>query len=129
MKANELRLNNYALEDGEIVKIVYTSQIHHAENLEPIPLTEEWLLKFGFEKNTGDNVVDSLDYELINRRKGIRLAPYAFSHGKPITEDGYLFIFRMDVGLDFEHIADIYEVHQLQNLYFSLVGEELTIKE
>ena len=74
----------------------------------PIPLTEEWLLKFGFVSNpyqdiyyikNGDNsfVID------INKTRG-------------------------KLELFWKHI-DLKYVHQLQNLYFALTGEELTIKQ
>lgn len=75
--------------------------------IEPIPLNEEWLLKFGFEKKLGN-------YELENFR---------FNINKPINFDGFLFCEGYSVITD-----KIQYVHQLQNLYFALTNEELTIK-
>jgi hypothetical protein len=73
------------------------------ESISPIPLTEEWLLKFGFRINTVD--------------------------GLPWYEKECL---TLDYMFDFErHDAStnrVHYVHQLQNLYFALTGEELTIK-
>jgi len=65
IKVNEIRIDNYLKAPlGEIMQV---KQIGHKDNpnyiyctyengfgvngFEPIPLTEEWLLKFGFEKH------------------------------------------------------------------------------
>lgn len=71
---------------------------------EPIPLTEEWLLKFGFE----------VPYEFGASKGEIHLA---LEHG----------IYRYYVNS--EYWKDIDYVHQLQNLYFALTGEELCIQQ
>ena len=77
----------------------------HVDNLTPIPLTEEWLLKFGFVKNlTGF-------YE-----KG-RLT-YRPDYGWQILSQWVK---------DWVGVAPILYVHQLQNLFYSLCGEELNI--
>ena len=64
MKASELRIGNYFL-DGED-KLCKTHSINHnyiicwinkhigsldIKYVKPIPLTEEWLIKFGFRKD------------------------------------------------------------------------------
>jgi hypothetical protein len=56
MKQTELRIGNYvALPNNIVVKIsredfaIYKG-FANIEDYNPIPLTEEWLLKFGFEK-------------------------------------------------------------------------------
>lgn len=67
----------------------------------PIPLTEEWLLKFDW-----------------NGYKQFCINSY-FS----IDTKGCLWYCGDFTGIVLEYI------HQLQNLYFSLTGEELTIKE
>jgi hypothetical protein len=73
--------------------------------IKPIPLTEEWLLKFGFLKN----LTSWTNWEKPNNTKEVRL----------IIQGKYLFY----NGRIIEH------VHQLQNLYYSLTGEELELKE
>ena len=67
MKANELRIGNYLIYKEEIHKVRGLDISHglviepikiphegypcvHSDTIKPIPLTEEWLLKFGFEK-------------------------------------------------------------------------------
>lgn len=74
------------------------------EDFEPILLTEEWLLRFGFEKS---GLYWTNGLMIIN----------------PTSED---FVF--DYGMT-KHQSRIKYVHQLQNLFHALTGEELTIKE
>ena len=146
IKANELRIGNYvsdnifiystiAIEEEVLrAKIDHNYNIKKSEvedfykegeyslnyfNLEPIPLTEEWLIKFGFERkdytiaasfHIGYNPVikdwlfeltwikDSNDYSL---------------GGFPFYRNGFF---------------ELKHVHQLQNLYFALTFNELTIQ-
>jgi len=86
------------------------------EDIEPIPLTEEWLLKFGFERVTPtENGYDNdCAYELKN------FGRIALKNGVLIP-DQYYFL----AGLDF----NLKHVHELQNLYFALTKKELTIKK
>ena len=83
------------------------NEIHqkHREWIEykPIPLTEEWLLKFGFESD------DEFIFE-----KDIRICK---------TKQGYVY-FDFSV---MDPICDVKYVHQLQNLHFALTGEELEL--
>jgi hypothetical protein len=112
IEANELRIGNY-LSTGVVYKIdeeeVYTiSNViqelsSSAVRIDPIPLTEEWLLKFDFE-NRGDRFYyGCLDITLIND----------------------CFVWDCSDIIDWPQIK---HVHQLQNLYFALTGQELTIK-
>ena len=73
-----------------------------------IPLTEEILLKFGFFEKLGN-------YELENFR---------FHISQPMNFDGFVFCEGYSVITD-----KIQFVHQLQNLFFALTGEELTFKK
>lgn len=108
MKASELRIGNWV--DSELrnmqIELVDFADIlkyYNANNLDhmkPIPLTEEWLEKFGFKPFVKDW-----------QRKGIII--HTRKRG---------FVLRKSVPI-------IKHVHQLQNLYFALTGEELTIKE
>ncbi|MDV3750638.1 hypothetical protein CMU19_04425 [Elizabethkingia anophelis] len=120
MKASELRIGNYLKhsELSDIIKVIAVGKdyIHILFNNEtlyesikwftPIPLTEEWLLKFGFILKSN---VDGEYYE----KNGVRVLilrsdVIQFYFGNPSTKEKY--------------------VHELQNLYFALTGEELTIK-
>ena len=80
--------------------------------VDPIPITEEWLLSFGFK----------LDYRNSEHTK-------LYSNEK-LTID-YNFT---DKYIDFDNVLlapdiKIEYVHQLQNLYYALTGEELELKK
>ncbi len=127
MKANELRIGNYvnvpiqeqcpfridAFEycSEKFIKVAQEVKLNGFEvhpltwyggDLQPIPLTEEWLLKFGFDRNGKKLTFWKID--LVEDEEGI----FSFDESR-------IYI-------------DVKYVHQLQNLYFALVGEELTIK-
>lgn len=50
MESSELRIGNYTLDHGHPEQIPYGSDIDSAGLMEPIKLTADWLIKFGFEK-------------------------------------------------------------------------------
>jgi len=116
MKATELRIGNYVefnmhepnyhhpIEDG--------IDIDNADIWNPIPLTEEWLLKFGFCQSEKDEVYyDGLFNYALNSYKSIW---HFYAHNEVNGNKWFL--------------RDLQYVHQLQNLYFALIGEELIIK-
>jgi hypothetical protein len=76
--------------------------------IKPIPLTEEWLLKFGLHSK--HNYFKSLGVHLEGGLCVCYFADNEYGHSK---ED--------EIVLKY--------VHQLQNLYFALTGEELQIKD
>lgn len=114
MKPEELRLGNYVVIDGSIQQVYEIKQDsingHIPQEVDPVPLTEEWLLKFGFEY-------------LANEQYEKHHLNLYFNWDK----DTGLFLFIEDSteSLSFKHIK---HVHQLQNIYFALTGEELEIK-
>lgn len=76
-------------------------------DLSPIPLTEEWLLKFGF--NLLGNTIS-----------------HACFGDNPITHDYMIKLIKTDKEWFYKNsYHEIKYVHQLQNLYFALTGEEL----
>jgi hypothetical protein len=79
---------------------------------EPIPLTEEWLIKLGFEKLTNSN--DGFKNTTYTYTKGISFIVYF---------DG------VRLSTNFWMGNEKHYVHQLQNLFYVLSGEELTIKQ
>lgn len=88
------------------------------EDLNGILLTEEWLLKFGFER-FGD--VGKVYSKELNRKErklfyfnGLRAVRF---YEKSNDKESWF-----DKG-------DIEFVHQLQNLYFALTGKELELKK
>jgi hypothetical protein len=119
MKANELRIGNYVQDaGGRIQKISSSLLVAIIEKVitfsEPIPLTEEWMLKFGFEKTQksyNGKIAAIIDFQLW---QGYDTDYWNFS-----TVD--------DRGDNNEVNVNLYFVHQLQNLYFALTGKELTV--
>ena len=119
MKETELRIGNWVkLKDQEVnthAQVEGLGNLQHVagqlwpiEELEPIPLTEEWLTRFGF-KEVGNNCWLVGNGFYIDFRK---------SH----IEEG--FVYWIDVNSN-DNFIQIKHVHQLQNLYFALTGEEL----
>jgi hypothetical protein len=89
------------------------------DKLNPIFLIEEWLVLLGFTEEK--DLEYSSNFILTNGRKTI-MASYH-------EEMGDLIIFyRNDVGLEFIEIGINPPVHWLQNIYFLLFDEELTLK-
>jgi hypothetical protein len=112
MISNELRIGNY-LQDfgGNVAQVIHLTK--DKTILEsPIPLTEEWLLKFGFiqkkTKGRGFYLNDILLRLENDKYETILIADDPFC-GHLVEQE-------------------IKYVHQLQNLYFALTGNELEIK-
>lgn len=141
MKANELRIGNFVKVNYggvsiicDVAKVIFNEifvkgimdddkcefvfagdpekYAGKEKGFEPISLTEEWLLKFGFDKVLPRN--DKMYY---------RLNDYF------VIEDSRVFLLGDDAFEILKLRQEIKYVHQLQNLYFALTGEELTIKE
>ena len=132
MKANELRIGNL-VNPKTICSILsiygvgnYVCDIEFCHNgnehdgafaqiavdqLAPIPITEDWLIKFGFEY-------------VANEDDGGSMIMKTYEKGEiQFTYEGEGFVYYekpwSDVQLNY--------VHELQNLYFALTDEELTI--
>jgi hypothetical protein len=115
MKPNELRIGNWVnycngkrILDAEL----FLQLLKYTTPFDPIPLTEKWLLKFGFYETTKENYVSGL-YTL-NKPDGFYINKETMCYCE----------------IDYEGTTNdrikIQYVHQLQNLYFALTGEELT---
>ena len=114
MKVNELRIGNFVQLNTNItqVDVIDYNQIIATEfglielkYIKPIPLTEEWLLKFGFYKNDELFTIEWNEFSF---------SIFDFDNGKFAINNSFNYV-------------DIIYVHQLQNLYFALTGEELII--
>jgi hypothetical protein len=88
---------------------------HDDPDYKPIPLTEEWLTKFGFNSK----------YKSVHVHWN--LSGFGLEQASDVDDDGNS-IPQKQV-FYYEFVYEIKFVHQLQNLYFALRGEELTIKE
>lgn len=84
---------------------------HDINDVTPIPLTMDWLIKFGFENKEHSSVyTKGLNYG-DDYKSDLQ---HSYSNHIMICRSG---INAMAVKCDY--------VHQLQNLYFALTGEEL----
>lgn len=116
IKANELRIGSlvYVLYKVSIITSINESDVDShdckdipIEELRPIPITEEWLVKLGFERwKKIDMIKKCGDFKIVFEE-----------HDKPICF------------LQSERMDDLKYIHQLQNLYFALTNEELTITQ
>jgi hypothetical protein len=130
MKASELRIGNYVSNPplSDCRKIDYLDIRDHAESrliqpFDPIPLTEEWLIKFGFfvkEEISNDNFFGCHLYQ--NNDEFVIPYENTFHYIRDISSSEH------DGSTEYR-TTEIKYVHQLQNLYFALTGEELTIKD
>jgi hypothetical protein len=106
MKAEELRIGNWVKDENGPYQI---KGEHLDEDNFPtiqtweIPLTQEWLLKFGFEfKAVGSEFI------------GHNMILHNWLNSREYVSWG---------------VVKLKYVHQLQNLYFALTGRELTLKD
>jgi hypothetical protein len=123
MIQTELRLNNLFNAEIGVVKVesilgstfrVYCHSIdeecladYSIDDISGIPLTPEWLVRMGFEDGTTENL-KKVTSAILHRE----------SNGTYLLYSGHNNLY---VPLEF--------VHQLQNLFYALVGTELEIKE
>ena len=129
---NELRIGNLVDLGNRIAKIIEIGHlscvvadleetqdtIEDYQRTKPIPLTEEWLYKFGFKDiDKSDN--DYITYTDSNHNYYLQLDVRRKDGKYSILDNSF------DDLRDFS-MVDVMYVHQLQNLYFALTGEELS---
>jgi hypothetical protein len=122
MKETELRIGNWVWH--EVILDYYEVgrldiEINYSHEFSELEITEEWLLKFGFEKT--DDYGDIVYYA--PRNHGNRHYYVCFDHDD--ISFG-LSVFNNCTSLIYDNKWLQY-VHQLQNLYFALTGEELVL--
>jgi uncharacterized protein YciU (UPF0263 family) len=117
MKVQELRIGNLLEFDWCIHKVesihlegcVGLNDIMYEEvyidDLKPIQLTEQWLIRFGFKLNP--EFIKEIVYELQSEEFQL------------VNDCGGWFLGNEETDLQ------ITSVHQLQNIYFALTGKEL----
>lgn len=135
MKASELRIGNLVYRKGYVYEITSIQKesfsstrtsgyefaiinepfIGQELDESPIPLTEDWLLKFGGKQ---DDYYKGIVIEIILLSG--REARFIFQ------KSGYLILHDCRKNIV---IGKIPFVHQFQNIHFTLTGSELTIKE
>lgn len=130
IQPNELRIGNWVLEGGEPSLIYSLSiggltfhkvndiNIHnetllvletHEDRFAPIPLTPE--------------ILEQCGVAVFDNKPGVFILP-----NSPflITEGEGYYSLSIGVGLH-QHLIRIFDLHQLQNLYFALTGRELEV--
>ena len=134
MKANELRIGNWInisfrnhdrKGDYQIVASQILDLFSNGEKssfiYKPIPLTEEWLLKFGFEQQIGFIKFIGEPYQKDSFEVALNDVGKWYCYYRNFVKG------KVD---DFVLLKnDLKHVHQLQNLFYALCGEELTIKQ
>lgn len=122
IKANELRLGNLVYSEKDKCNVnVGVGDFLYKENeyFQPIQLTEEWLIKFGFEKYSTESEFYCLDSTSIYE------GTLNYNYKKNfISLSGMNNYYPEELML----VKPMLYVHQLQNLYFALTNEELEIK-
>lgn len=114
--AQELRINNLVMVNGEIEEIFgicedypflktakYGACVIEYKDLEPITLTEEWLIGFGCEV-----------YEFDHKENQYRIAERLI-----VIRDGFFYEYGTSIKLQY--------VHTFQNLIFALTQQELKL--
>jgi len=113
MKAEELRIGNTINYLGKHVNCTAETIYAVSKIIQPsvmylgIPLTEEWLLNIGFEKK--GNIYENWTMFTV--------------WVNPDVFDGFI------ADWADKAIREVKYVHELQNLYFSLTGEELNLNK
>lgn len=141
IQSNELRIGNYfkrrSKDEILTVDIELLTKVQRMPHLyNGIPLTEQWLIDFGFEKQKftkyyfGANI-DNSEVEYFVNVDGFCciycLDNYIF--GKRELDERNIktksgdYLYRL---FHFNYVG-LNHVHQLQNLYFALTGKELTL--
>lgn len=145
MEARELRIGNIVIRQGEQLT-VNGADIKWFEDgsfigFEPIPLTEEWLLKLGFRiSKSAFDYSDGRDEKgyVINDELSARLSDYFrvyWRNEKMIDWVEQLWPHKSDdkgsnyfIYVSQYYVRSVRYVHELQNFYFTLTSCELTIK-
>ena len=110
--ARELRIGNWLKSGNEYFTVSNLEEnVSYGGDIQPIELTEDILIKAGFENGVSESFFKI-------RVGGSEL------HINP--ENGVVWIYN-PIGQAFNNPALIQYVHQLQNLYWCLSGQELDI--
>lgn len=119
MESRELRIGNWVYNETTRENMeVYPMMIPQlnrldgtSHNIKPIPITEEILLKCGFVIGMRLQNFVKGKYCFVDKKDGIVYGEF--------SEEGIFY---------FNSKTKMYYIHQLQNLYFALTGQELEIK-
>ncbi len=132
INAVEFRLGNYLMQKQQHKIVTLPCSLAHFElmasggvgDLYPVVLKAEWLEKCGFTENK--------EYALLPSAREFKLVvPVNGSQENVIVayikSNGECFARAMTLGVPSTN--PVYQLHQLQNLYYALTGEELNIRK
>ncbi len=131
MEVKELRIGNYVYppdNDHTLWEVALDDFYYFYGGLkrfdskpQPIPLTEQWLLDFGFKNEHAQ------PFEYYSKKIAVNYQIHVLTPYKSNIKEVGLKHRNGNIGYI---LSDkIYHVHQLQNLYFALTGKELTLKK
>jgi hypothetical protein len=124
MKANELRIGNYVNIEGDVVKVkeIYEKGIHYTygeyesyateDFIQPIELTEELLVKLGFEGEMYEICLHTDDFNIAVNLIEIRVDIAYYGNCEAELCIKY----------------NVKYLHELQNLCYCITGQELNIE-
>jgi hypothetical protein len=137
---NDLRIGNYLESDGRDLIITghYLSNIERGAKIDnPIPLTEEWLLNFGFKDDTPDYCKDNTNLYWQGRYNYVYMgkrpeAKYFRVYRNPESDWNKKDIRGHKLGewmvyVGQSWVLSIKYFHELQNFFHIITGEELTL--
>lgn len=144
MKATELRIDNWVIFEGQFHTITnirragevsvrlndghFPSVKTGVTKISPIPITGEWLERFGFElyDYDVDEEIDVEEHETgIYEDYRLLVDGREYYYACHIHSDQTIQFTMKTTWADYMMLAQIQYVHQLQNLYFALQGVEL----
>lgn len=135
MEISELRLWNLiqdeacipqkvsAIQGNGYIHFLGFSHLTDISKCKGIPLNEEWLTKFGFHSK-----YKSVHVQWTYLTKSPDANYHIFELGQKSDEDENGASIPQEQVFYYDYKIDVKYVHQLQNLFFALTGEELTIK-
>ena len=118
INANELRIGNFIGDKQRPYFPITLDNIKYFHTFLPIPITPEILEKCGFKKNRNNEMaieINNISGHLELNEGGCNYFYPSFTQTPQGGEERTVYFNR------------IQSLHQLQNLYFALTGEELTI--
>ena len=131
MEAKELRIGNYvyalkATPDPIIIGDDYN--IYFDRDYSPILINEEWIEKFGFEFFEYEEQLEIEDFPdfIYKSYKKTKKGNYSYYSLTNTPEGYYEFCIKVQFADDIM-LRQFKYIHELQNLYFALTGNELQI--
>jgi hypothetical protein len=144
MNANELMIGNYVfVSKYDIARPIKVRDLRRllckdkTLNIRPIPITAEWLLKFGFKDDSPEYCKDGSNGYWLGRYNYVyhglsKEAKYFRVYRNPETDWNKKDIrgHRLGEWMFYNSqswVRSVEYVHQLQNIYFAMTGEHLTL--